>query len=41
MIHGKAVNEPSASAGGLQVTRFVHVADDAFDGNVADCFAEK
>jgi hypothetical protein len=25
----------------LEIARFVHVADDTLDGNVADCFAEK
>ena len=25
----------------LEIARFVHVADDALDGNVADCFTEK
>ncbi len=27
--------------GRLQIARLVHVADDAFDGDVADCLAEK
>lgn len=35
------IQEGSRKGGRLQVARFVHVADDALDGDVADCFAEE